>query len=73
MKEYLKQVYSKSQNEYFKLLSKFLKNNEKKFIITANPETLTMSETDKEISKMLLDRNNDVVPDGIAIVKACKA
>lgn len=72
MKEYLKQVYSKSQNEYFKLLSKFLKNNEKKFIITANPETLTMSETDKEISKMLLDRNNDVVPDGIAIVKACK-
>jgi len=72
MKEYLKQVYSKSQNEYFKLLSKFLKNNEKKFIITANPETLTMSETDKEISKMLLDRNNDVVPDGIAIVKTCK-
>ena len=72
MKEYLKQVYSKSQNEYFELLNKFLKNNEKKFIITANPETLTMAETDKEISKMLLDENNSVVPDGIAIVKACK-
>ena len=72
MKEYLKKVCSKSQNEYFELLSKFLKNNEKKFIITANPETLTMAETDKEISKMLLDENNSVVPDGIAIVKACK-
>ena len=72
MKEYLKQVYSKSQNEYFELLSNILKNNEKKFIITANPETLTMAETDKEISKMLLDENNSVVPDGIAIVKACK-
>lgn len=72
MKEYLKKVCSKSQNEYFELLSKFLKNNEKKFIITANPETLTMAETDKEISKMLLDENNIVVPDGIAIVKACK-
>ena len=67
MKEYLKQVYNKSEKEYFKLLSKWLKNNEKKFIITANPETLTMAETDEEISKMLLDKNNSIVPDGIAV------
>ena len=71
MKEYLKQVYNKSEKEYFKLLSKWLKNNEKKFIITANPETLRMAETDEEISKMLLDKNNSIVPDGIAVVKAC--
>lgn len=71
MKEYLKQFYNKSEKEYFKLLSKWLKNNEKKFIITANPETLTMAETDEEISKMLLDKNNSIVPDGIAVVKAC--
>ena len=71
MKEYLKQVYNKSEKEYFKLLSKWLKNNEKKCIITANPETLTMAETDEEISKMLLDKNNSIVPDGIAVVKAC--
>lgn len=71
MKEYLKQVYNKSEKEYFELLSKWLKNSEKKFIITANPETLTMAETDKEISTMLLDKNNSIVPDGIAIVKAC--
>lgn len=72
MKKYLKMIYDKSEKEYFKLLIKWLKNNEKKFIITANPETLTMAETDKEISKMLLNENNSVVPDGIAIVKACK-
>lgn len=72
MKKHLKQIYGKSQNDYFKLLKKYLKNNEKKFIITANPETLTMAENDKEISKMLLDKNNSIVPDGIAIVKACK-
>ena len=71
MKDYLRQLYSKSQKDYFKLLSKWLKNNEKKFIITANPETLTMTENDEEVSKMLLDKNNSVVPDGIAIVKAC--
>lgn len=72
MKKFLKRIYDKSEKEYFKLLIKWLKNNEKKFIITANPETLTMAETDKEISKMLLNENNSVVPDGIAIVKACK-
>lgn len=71
MKKYLKQIYSKSEKEYFNLLKNYLNNNEKKFIITANPETLTMAETDEEISNMLLDKNNSVVPDGIAIVKAC--
>lgn len=72
MKKYLKIIYEKSEKEYFNLLKEYLENNEKKFIITANPETLTMAETDEEVSKMLLDKNNSVVPDGIAIVKACK-
>jgi len=72
MKEYLKQVYSKSQNDYFKLLKKYLKSNTKKFIITANPETLTMASTDEEVSNMLLDKESSIVPDGIAIVKACQ-
>lgn len=72
MKEYLKQIYGKSENDYFKLLKKYLKNNEKKFIITANPETLTYALSDEEISKMLLDKNNSIVPDGIAIVKSCQ-
>ena len=71
MKKYLNLIYSKSKNDYFKLLKKYLKNNTKKFIITANPETLMMAETDIEVSKMLLDKNNSVAPDGIAIVKAC--
>lgn len=71
MKKNLKHIYSKSEKEYFNLLKNYLNNNEKKFIITANPETLIMAETDEEISNMLLDKNNSVVPDGIAIVKAC--
>lgn len=72
MREYLEQVYSKSKSDYFKELKKHLKNNEKKFIITANPETLTYALEDEEISKMLLDKNNSIVPDGIAIVKSCQ-
>lgn len=72
MKNYLKQIYSKSEESYFKILKRYLKNDEKKFIITANPETLTMASTDEEISNMLLDKENSIVPDGIAVVKACQ-
>lgn len=72
MKEYIKIIYPKSKTDYFKEIKKDLKNNNKKFIITANPETLTMATKDEEISKMLLDENNSIIPDGIAIVKACK-
>lgn len=72
MKKYLQKIYDKSASEYFNLLKKYLKNNTKKFIITANPETLTMANNDQEISNMLLDENNSIIPDGIAIVKACQ-
>lgn len=72
MKEYLKRVYRESKSKYFNILKKDLKNNVKKFIITANPETLTMATTEEEISKMLLDKDSSIVPDGIAIVKACQ-
>ena len=72
MRKYLEKIYHKSETEYYKILSNDLKNNKKKFIITANPETLTMAQSDSDVDKMLLDKNNSIVPDGIAIVKACK-
>ena len=72
MKEYLKRIYAKSENDYFKLLKKDLKNNNKKFIITVNPESLVNATTDKELDTMLLDKNVSLVPDGIAVVKACQ-
>lgn len=72
MRKYLKRIYNKSQKDYYSYLSNEMRDNNKRFIITANPETITMAEKDEEISKMLLDDNNSIVPDGIAIVKACK-
>lgn len=70
MKELINKIYKGSNKEFLQLLDKRIKENKKTFIITANPETLTYSETDKEISKMLNDNNNLIIPDGIAIVKA---
>lgn len=71
MKEYLKKLYTKDKNTYFKLLSNDLKNKHKRFIITVNPETLMMSESDSEL-KAILDGNYSFVPDGIAVVKAAR-
>lgn len=72
MKEYFKCLYTKPAKEYYIKLSKYLDNNEKKFIITANPETFKLAKKDKEFEKYLLDKNNDIVPDGISIVKCAK-
>lgn len=72
MKKYLKRIYHKSKEEFYQELNKDLENNEKKFIITANPETLMISEKDKEMKEILLNKENCLVPDGISIVKACQ-
>ena len=71
MQEYFKKLYKNSKDNYYNELDKDLKNNNKRFIITVNPETLMMSEKDKEL-KIILNGNYSFVPDGIAVVKAAK-
>lgn len=70
--QYFKSLYNKGQDSFFDDLNKLIVENKKAFIITANPETFTYAKKDEEISKMLLDPNNIIVPDGIGIVKAAK-
>lgn len=62
-------LYINSKEDFYKIIEKKLKNKEKTFIITANPETYMLSEKDKEMYEILNDKDNLVVPDGIAIVK----
>lgn len=72
MKQYLKRIYSESQENYFKELKSNLEKEKKQFIITVNPESLMNAGKDKELDTMLLDKEVSLVPDGIAIVKACQ-
>lgn len=62
-------LYINNKKECYKLIENKLKNKEKEFIITANPETYMLSRKDSEISDMLYNKNNLIVPDGISIVK----
>lgn len=70
IKKYFERLYTKNKNEYYIKLSKYLDNHESKFIVTANPETFKMAKANKEIEDILLNKDNDIIPDGIAIVKA---
>ena len=72
MKEYLKKLYNKEKNKYFKLLENDLKHKHKRFIITVNAETLMLSEKDNELKEILESKEFSFVPDGIAIVKAAR-
>ena len=72
MKNYFENIYGNSFSSLSTDLEQYLKNEEKKFIITANPEIIIESQRDKELNKMLLNKDNIIVPDGISIVKASK-
>ncbi len=72
VQNYFKNLYTNDSKNYYEKLNKYLDNNEKKFIITANPETFMLSKKDKELEALLLNKENDIIPDGIAIVKAAK-
>lgn len=72
MKALFDKLYNKSEESFYKILEKDLKNDKKTFIVTANPETFMMSEKDEEMRELLLDKNTILVPDGIGIVKAAR-
>lgn len=72
MKEYFEKIYSKSKKEFNKLLKDKITNNEKAFIVTANPETLMIAEENEEFKKCLLDKETIIVPDGIGVVKGAR-
>lgn len=70
--KYLNKMYKGTQNDFYEVIGKKLKQNKKTFIITANPETIMFAEKDDEFQKMFDNQFTVVVPDGIGVVKAAK-
>ena len=70
MKKLFKKIYKKDKESFYKIVKKNLKENNKMFIVTANPETFMLSVKDDELNNMLEDNNTILVPDGIGVVKA---
>lgn len=72
MKKYFKKIYKGSASNFYSLVKNNLINNKKMFIVTANPETLMISEKNENLKKALLDKKTYIIPDGIGIVKGLK-
>lgn len=72
MKKFLEKLYKNDKKSFFEILKKDLKNKNKKFIVTVNPETLMIAEKDIELKEILEDDSVSFVPDGIGVVKAAK-
>lgn len=69
MKEYFNRLYKGNAESFFSILKNALINNEKKFVVTANPEAFMFGRKDSEVNSLLMDENTAVVADGIGIIK----
>lgn len=72
MRKYFSKLYLSGKTAFEKEIHKDLINENKKFIITANPETFMIGQRDLEFDKILSSTYTTIVPDGIGIVKAAK-
>lgn len=70
MIDYIRKTYRDGKGSFFELLKNNITNNEKMFIVTANPETFMKADTIREFDEALKSNNTTIVPDGIGVVKA---
>ena len=70
MQNYFEKTYLYGFDSYTKGLTECLDKGEKKFLVTANPETFMIAEKNVQFKKVLEDKNVEIVPDGIGVVKA---
>ena len=72
LRKYFEKVYSEGKDAFYKELENSLRKEEKRFIVTANPETLMIAESNSELKECLLEKYVTIVPDGIGIIKGAK-
>lgn len=68
-KPILEKFYKDSKDNFFVELEKIVKQNERKIIVTANPEILMVSKQNKTLDDCLYFDDTIIIPDGIGIIK----
>lgn len=69
MINYFQKLYKGTKNDFFNLLKNDLAQDNKRFIVTANPEAFVLGKENPDIDRLLTDDNTTLVADGIGIVK----
>lgn len=70
MQNYFEKTYLYGFESYAEGLTECLEKGQKKFLVTANPETFMIAERNAQFRKVLEDKQVEIVPDGIGVVKA---
>lgn len=73
MVEYFQKLYRGNRKSFFHKVSLCLDQEEKMFIVTANPETLMTGYEDDAFHSVLIQNTTTIVPDGIGVVKAANS
>lgn len=69
MNNYFQKLYKGTKADFYKLLENDLKEDNKRFVVTANPEAFILGKENPDIDELLLDQATTIVADGIGIVK----
>lgn len=69
MRSFFEKTYKGTQQAFYADVKRCLAQEQKKLIVTANPETFMMGERDGEMSRVLLDENTTIIADGIGVLK----
>ena len=72
MHDYFKKIYKDTQDNFYNLIKENIIKENKMFIVTANPETLMIAETNIDFKNALLDDKTTIIADGIGIIKGSK-
>lgn len=70
MKSFFHKLVNVSAKEFYARLDRVLREQERLFIVTANPETFMIGDRDDSFRSLLEDEKTTIVADGIGVVKA---
>lgn len=72
MRSFFDKLYTESQVDFFHLMESQLQQEQRTFVVTANPEIFMQADGEEELSEMLLSNHTTLIADGIGIVKGAK-
>lgn len=72
MRDYFNNLYTGSCESFYRQLKDSMVNENKMFVVTANPETFMIAQKNFSFDEVLKKDSTIIVPDGIGILKAAK-
>ena len=72
LKDYFDKLYRGDQKSFFDEIGAALQAGDKRFVVTANPETLMIGESNPDFDTVLKKSDVTIVPDGIGVVKGAE-